>query len=436
MTKIDTDMNYVKLLRALIFIALFILYVNNFTYASNMLFNKINNNCIWIKYESIKDSSAADRMIDFLINNKINKVFFETYRNGEILHTESKKIFESFNGYFEEQYISGNDTTYLRGYDPVQPDTIISIIYNPTEYFMTKIDSLDDIQIYAWMDMYKLWSKNFYPDNQDHFYYKCPECLESDINGRSDKLIKLDKIQSLEWEGIFLSPLHPSVNQYLSDIVSKIMEDYNFNGILLDYIRYQNYYYGYNEEGIQLFEDMYNINPFDLHRGLISRHFGYSQTEIDSIQNLWDNYREIKITELVQTIKTIIDEDSLGHELLVSVKASPYESKDRWYQNWSNWMQANLVDYVVIENHTLNFHEFNYNNKILGKLYNNEFDLDKIIIGFNSYTDNSIDLANKILSLRLQKFNNISLYYYESYKKEINWYSPVYNVINFNIDNE
>ena len=140
-------------------------------------------------------------------------------------------------------------------------------------------------------------------------------------------MIKLDKIQSLEWEGIFLSPLHPSVNQYLSDIVSKIMEDYNFNGILLDYIRYQNYYYGYNEEGIQLFEDMYNINPFDLHRGLISRHFGYSQTEIDSIQNLWDNYREIKITELVQTIKTIIDEDSLGHELLVSVKVSPYESK-------------------------------------------------------------------------------------------------------------
>ena len=181
---------------------------------------------------------------------------------------------------------------------------------------------------------------------------------------------------------------------------------------------------------------MYNINPFDLHRGLISRQFGYSQTEIDSIQNLWDNYREIKITELVQSIKTIIDEDSLGHELLVSVKASPYESKDRWYQNWSNWMQTNLVDYVVIENHTLNFHEFNYNNKILGKLYNNEFDLDKIIIGFNSYTDNSIDLANKILSLRLQKFNNISLYYYEPYKEQINWYMPIYNVVNFNIDNE
>ena len=127
---------------------------------------------------------------------------------------------------------------------------------------------------------------------------------------------------------------------------------------------------------------------------------------------------------------------SLNNELLVSVKTSPNEAQNRWYQNWSNWLQNNLVDYVVIENHTLDFHEFNYNNKILGKTYKEKYDLDKIIIGFNSYIDNNIDLANKILSLRLQKFNNISLYYYEPYKEEINWYMPVYNVINFNIGNE
>ena len=53
------------------------------------------------------------------------------------------------------------------------------------------------------MNIYKLWDKNFYPKNKNHFYYQCPECLEYDINGKSDSSIKLDKIQSLEWEGIF-----------------------------------------------------------------------------------------------------------------------------------------------------------------------------------------------------------------------------------------
>ena len=121
---------------------------------------------------------------------------------------------------------------------------------------------------------------------------------------------------------------------------------------------------------------------------------------------------------------------------MVSVKVSPNEAQNRWYQNWPDWLENNLVDYVIVENHTLDFHEFNYNNKILGKIYQNKYDLNRIIMGYNSYIDNNIDLANKILSLRLQKFNNISLYYYEPYKEQINWYMPIYYVFKFNIDDE
>jgi len=90
----------------------------------------------------------------------------------------------------------------------------------------------------------------------------------------------------------------------------------------------------------------------------------------------------------------------------------------------------------VVENHALGFDDFNYNNKILSNNYKNNYDINRIIIGFNSYNDNNMDLANKILLLRLQKFNNISLYYYEPYKNEISWYNPIYNTINFNIDYE
>ena len=78
-------MDFSKLLRALIFIALFIL-CTNLIYASNILLNKVDNNCMWLKYDSIKDSTSIDMVIKFLIENEINKVFLETYRNGEILH--------------------------------------------------------------------------------------------------------------------------------------------------------------------------------------------------------------------------------------------------------------------------------------------------------------------------------------------------------------
>ena len=426
-----------KLLRALIFIALFILYNNNFIFASqNTILNRVDNNCIWVKNESINDSSSVDKVINFLITNNINKVFLETYSNGEIFDNEVLRNFESSNGYFNDTYISKYDTTIKRGYNPIQIDTTYTMISNAGDYFINQINSIDNIKIYAWLNMYKLWDKNFYPTNKKHFYYQCPECLESDINGRSDRLIKLDKIQSLEWEGIFLSPLHPDVNDYLSGIVKTVIDKYNFDGLLLDYVRYQNYYYGYNEAGIKKFEDIYSINPLDLNRGIISKYFGYSQSEIDSIQTIWDNYREIKITELIQDINLVISKDSLNYEILVSGYINPEESKNRWYQDWSYWLKNQLIDYIVVENHALGFDEFNYNNKILSNNYKNNYDINRIIIGFNSYIDNNIDLANRILLLRLQKFNNISLYYYEPYKNEINWYNPIYNTINFSIDYE
>ena len=62
-----------------------------------------------------------------------------------------------------------------------------------------------------------------------HIYYECKECLESDINGRSDKFIQLDKLQSLNWEGVYLSPLHPEVNLYLREVFNELMENYEID---------------------------------------------------------------------------------------------------------------------------------------------------------------------------------------------------------------
>ena len=91
----------------------------------------------------------------------------------------------------------------------------------------------------------------------------------------------------------------------------------------------------------------------------------------------------------------------------------------------------------MIKNHTLDFKEFNYYNKLIDRTYNNSKNFNKIIIDVNALNGtSSYYTANKILSLRLHKLNNISIYGYDEYKNSINWYSPIYNTINFNIINE
>ena len=69
------------------FIALFIFYINIGLYGSNQsILSKIQDNCIWVKYKSIADSSKVDSLVTFINNNKINKVFIETYTNGMFLY--------------------------------------------------------------------------------------------------------------------------------------------------------------------------------------------------------------------------------------------------------------------------------------------------------------------------------------------------------------
>ena len=405
----SVNLNFRKktLIRAMIFIALFSFFTFNLSFCSSQLLADIDNNCLWIKHDSISDSSKVDSLINFIRNNKVNKLFLETFTDGEFKYN----IFDT----------------------AVRNDSVI--LFNDLEYLNSKIKD-SEIKLYAWVNAYKIWDKNFYPKDLKHFYYQCPECLESDLNSRSDRLIKLDKVQSLEWEGVFLSPIHPKVNQYLLDIFNSIMDLYIFDGIIIDYLRYQNYYYGYNTVGLESFENRYNFNPLDLNRGIISERFGYTMTEIDSLNLLWDDYRRDGITNLLYTLKNQINNNSLDFEIFASVKISPFDSVNKWYQDWPKWISEDLVDGIIVKNNALNFYDFNYHNAIIKKIYANSEYLNKIIIGINLYEINPVNIGNKILYLRLNGFNNISLYPYNEYKNIVNWYDPVYKAINFNLDND
>lgn len=397
-----------KIKRAMFIMALFSIY--SFSYSNDHILNKIDKNSIWINYSSITDSSSVDSLVNFIIKNKVNIIFLETYNNGLILNDEYMN-----KNFIKDSLAIGTDS-----------------LYNPLQYFLKKSNTSKNLKVYALMDIYKLWTKNYYPEDSTHFYYQCPECLESDINGRSDRLIKLDEIQSLEWEGVFLSPMHPDVNVHIVNKIIYILDNYEFDGILLDQIRYQNYYFGYNRVGMEIFHEEHNIDPQDINRGLISKYYGYNKSEADSIKALWDQYRINSITQLISKVNNIIDTD-----IYVAVKGSPEDSINRWYQDWDSWLLDDLVDGIIIKNYNLDFKDFNYFNKLISKKYIRSTDYNKIIIGINAIQGHTASyVANKILSLRLQQFSNISLYAYDEYKSLINWYVPIYNTINFNISDE
>ena len=387
--------------RAFIYIALFIfMYDFSFCY----ILPNVQSKSIWVSEKNLLDSLKIDSLLTFSKKNDLNKIFVKVRDNGESFYK--------------------SDITY--NYQELDS------LFDPLDYLI-KMSSGSNIEIHAWLDAYLLWNKQHLPENKQHYYYLCPDCLESDINGKSDGKIELNKNQSKNWEGVFISPIHPEVNDYLLLIIKEIINNYDIDGINLDYLRYQDSFFGYNSKGIDTFINQYEVDPRDINRGLISERFGYSESFIDTAIYNWDNFRTSKITELVRSVKYSILNDSLDVHLSASVKPNYYNAKFRWYQDWMSWIEENIIDFVIIKNFSSDLSEFNVNNKLISYKLDDYTKREKIYIGLSAYESPSI-LSDKILLSRLQGYENFSIYEYDISIDSLKFYDPIFNVLNFKIN--
>ena len=387
--------------RALQFIALFFI-IQNIVF-SNIL-SDINNKYIWVNKESLIDTVKIDSVISFVENNNIDNIFFQVRSRGDAL--------------YESQIVPK--------YEKIDSD------FDPLNYVLEKTKD-KNIKVHAWFNTYILWSSPNNPIDSLHFYYQCPNCFATDFNGKSDSHIKLDQIQSQNWEGVFLSPLNSNVNKHILLVIDELINTYDVDGLHLDYVRFQDMFYGYNKIGIKEFEDKYNFNPKDIDRGLISTRFGYLDSEVDSMTNLWEDYKINGVTNLVKDIKNLIENIDSSVMLSIAVKPNIFEAKYRWYQDWLSWVNLDLIDFAVVMNYEKNINKFNFNNRIINNSLTT-FGKQKVVIGISTFNQNAIDVADKIILSRLSGFNNFSLYNYNQQQIISDWYNPVINVFNFNIE--
>ena len=170
------------------------------------------------------------------------------------------------------------------------------------------------------------FNNKFEPRDTQHLYHTHKEWTEADRNLKMDSQIKLSQPKSPEWEGIYLSPLHPEVNQYLYSIVKEILDNYKVDGIHFDYIRYQDEYYGFHPDGRKEFNLLFDIDPLDIARGIISTRYGWEESYVDSINIEWNRFKQNKITELLEFInEDIIFKGNIGR--IRDVKIQPNTGK-------------------------------------------------------------------------------------------------------------
>ena len=377
--------------RALILSALFF-FSNKFVFAQ---LSDLETRCLWIIRESMYTEEMIDSALIYAYQSGYDIVFVQIRGRGYAFY----------------------DSNIVPKHPKIDPD------FDPLEYTL-KLGNALGIEVHAWVNTYILWSSKNEPEDSDHLYHTHKEWTESDRNLKMDSQIKLSEPKSPQWEGIYLSPLHPEVNPYLLSVYSEIINEYNVDGIHLDYIRFQDEMYGFNQAGMKIFEKIYDISPRDIARGIISTHYGWSQDFVDSIRIAWKRFQQDAVSELVNNTFRAIQQSGKSISLSAAVKPNLLEARNRWNQDWGRWVQDGYIDFVVPMNYYKEIRHFNNSVQIMkSNLYAE--DIDQIIMGVATYNQDAQSAADKILLSRLNGFKGVSIFSYDSHKNNLEWFLPV-----------
>lgn len=165
----------------------------------------------------------------------------------------------------------------------------------------------------------------------------------------------------------FLEPGDLRVRQELSSILGEVLLGYpDLDGILLDYIRYPdiNPDYGYTKINVERFKNITGCKNID-RESLIWK--GWKRAQVDEL-----------LTLLVKKARTLRPKIHAGATACAPYARAYYES----YQDWPEWVNSGLVDFVMLMSYPDNLPEFN---KDIQEAREKVKDFKKVYIGIPAY---------------------------------------------------
>jgi uncharacterized lipoprotein YddW (UPF0748 family)/chitodextrinase len=190
-----------------------------------------------------------------------------------------------------------------------------------------------------------------------------------------------------------LDPGHPAVEDYLITVFMDIVNRYDVDGLLLDYIRYPSTSYGYNPVAVARYNAEYGGtgNP------------GAGNTT-------WQNWRRDQVSNLVKRLYLEIKAVKPHVKLGASVWYSASVGNNSYFQNWDWWMQNHWMDYVSPMMYTSDNGTYEgYLHDAMSRQYGHH--IYPLVDASNSITGNVLPQIDLV---RTHGFSGMGLYAYQS----------------------
>ena len=322
---------------------------------------------VWCPVWDIDSKEKIDELVSDVFDSNMNTIIAEVRYRSDAMYVPNRISYEFVNKE-PRCYVLNNQN------------------FDPLEYLIEKSNPMG-IKVIAWVTTFVATPKTLDSVDRKHLYYEHPDWITCDKNGRKMPINVL--------EGAFVDPGIPEVQDYIASVILDIVQNYNIDGIQLDYIRYPGKQYGYNK---------------------IARKLYKSQVEFETT-NSWDKWKQNQVSRFMKRIYMEIK--SFRPKLLVTaaVMANPEDAKDSYSQDWISWLKNGYLDYAFSMS-------YNYSNDSFKRAINNLNDYalnKKIVLGIRAWKDDgnypTSKIIRKVQIAHNYDFSGESLFFHGSLSK-------------------
>ena len=351
---------------------------------------------LWVIRDVLKSKKSIDDMVNFAIEKNINHLFVQVRGRGD--------------SFYESQFTSRSQILSESEFDPLA--------------YLLDTANGKGINIHAWVNVYFLWSSKSLPKDERHILHMQQQWLDTTEEWPVDVGKQLEMVAVNNYsEGLFLSPNHPDVNEYLIKVFRELITNYDIDGLHLDYIRYQDAEYGRNPYAIAQFKSESGNDPgpwfLEMERSTIA------SPRLIANMKRWNNFKRKAVTSLVKDTRALVDEVRPDCIISAAVKPNLYVARERYFQEWNVWLAAGYLDWVVPMNYSSKKREFVRNIDVINDNFPKKY-REKIIMGIALYNQTPSEASEKIKFSRLRQFPRISIFSYNIMIKD-HRYSAVFD---------
>ena len=351
---------------------------------------------LWVIRDVLKSKRSIDDMVNFAIEKNINHLFVQVRGRGD--------------SFYESQFTSRSQILSEGEFDPLA--------------YLLDTANGKGINIHAWVNVYFLWSSKSLPKDERHILHMQQQWLDTTEEWPVDVGKQLEMVAvNNNSEGLFLSPNHPDVNEYLIKVFRELITNYDIDGLHLDYIRYQDAEYGRNPYAIARFKSESGNDPgpwfLEMERSTIA------SPRLIANMKRWNNFKRKAVTSLVKDTRALVDEVRPDCIISAAVKPNLYVARERYFQEWNVWLAGDYLDWVVPMNYSSKKREFARNIDVINDNFPKKY-REKIIMGIALYNQTPSEASEKIKFSRLRQFPRISIFSYNIMIKD-HRYSAVFD---------